>query len=75
MLLLCMTTSKTGLFLSSLNFCTRHSNASSKHRAYRTSESNLVKRKTVVSLNAAVVQLIKQEARNRENINNIFLVS
>ena len=45
------------LFWSSLNFCTRHSNASSKFLAYRT--SNLVKRKHVVLLNTTVVQLIK----------------
>ena len=32
-----------------------------------------VKGKNVVLLNAAAVQLIKQEARSRENINSIFL--
>ena len=35
-------------------------------------ESNLVEEKNVILSNAQVVQLIKQEARSRENINNSF---
>ena len=52
--------------------------ASEPPPAWQTTEKaglDRVKRKNVMLLNAAVIQLIKQEARSRENINSIFLVS